>query len=165
MNPLVKTIAAANPWLGLAAQLADAGLPKLAAQVRKQPETVVREMASALEVAAAPGKLEAAVASDPDAIDKLAEIELTIFAAEEESRQSARDAWKGTYMMGFTAFFAFAVLLLFGLALWRAGFDGKDAATYGRLLSTLENVLLIVVGFLFGSSVGSKLKGPMDGQK
>lgn len=157
-----------TPWIQLAATLAQHGLSGLADRVRKSPGKVVQDIAAALSdpantVPATPAAIETAIASDPEAIAKLAAVELEVFAAEEDSRAAAREAWSGSWVMGFTATFALAVLAIFGAALWYlANGEVRNPAEFGAQLKVLEYVLVAVVSFFFGSSVGSKRKGALD---
>lgn len=156
---------AALPWVQLAATLAQNGLPTLAKRIKSEPAKVIREAATALTVAPTADAVETAIASDPEAIAKLAEVDLAAFEAAEGSRQAARDAWRGTWMMGFTAFFGFCVLAIFAWSHYRLTSGAIPAENLDQFVSSqrlLEYVLIAVVGFLFGSSVGSKLKGPME---
>lgn len=151
-----------TPWIALAATLAEQGLPALAERFRKQPATVVREVADALGTPRQPSAIEAALASDPAAIDKLAAIELDVFAAEEDSRRAAREAWGGTWVMGFTAAFATMVLGVFFWVLYQlahGAIPSENAGAFQDQTKVLEYVIIAVVSFFFGSSVGSKING------
>lgn len=56
---------------------------------------------------------------------------------------------------------AYAILFIFALTTGGLFFNDIPAGnkeTLNHVISTLENVLLIVAGFLFGSSIGSRNK-------
>ena len=150
-----------SPWITIAATLASQGLPKLAERLKDKPMEVVKEVAVALGTSPSPKEIEVAIASDPEALEKLATIEIKYFDAEEESRQAARDAWVGTWFLKFAAGFSMFVLVMFAASLGITAFTKippENADFFVRTVSTLENILMIIVGFIFGSSVGSKMK-------
>ena len=56
---------------------------------------------------------------------------------------------------------AYAILLIFAattIGLFLQDIPAGNKETLNHVISTLENVLLIVAGFLFGSSIGSRNK-------
>ena len=56
---------------------------------------------------------------------------------------------------------AYAILLIFALTtagLFFVDIQTGNKETLNHVISTLENVLLIVAGFMFGSSIGSRNK-------
>lgn len=151
-----------TPWIGLAATLAQEGLPALAKGLKTRPATVVKGIAEALGTPLSPAAIEARLASDPAAIDKLAAYELDVFEAEEDSRRAAREAWAGSWVMGFTALFAGGVLAVFFWTLHRLAegvIPAENVAAFKDQTKVLEYVIVAVTGFFFGSSVSSKLKG------
>ena len=151
-----------TPWIGLAATLAQEGLPALAKALDKRPGTVVKGIAEALGTTRSPSAIEARLASDPAAIDKLAAYELDVFEAEEDSRRAAREAWSGSWVMVFTAMFAGGVLAVFFWVLHRLAsgvIPPENLDAFRDQTKVLEYVIVAVVSFFFGSSVGSKLRG------
>lgn len=148
-------------WSALAATLAKQGLSTIASSLQKGQLNVVKDIASALNTEPTPESIEVAIASDPQAYDKLADVEIKMFNKEEESRVTARNAWVASWFLYFAAGFATLVLIYFGLSIYISAFHeivSSNMDLYVRNQSTLENVLLIIVGFIFGSSVGSKIK-------
>ncbi len=146
-----------TPWIGLAATLAQEGLPTLAKALDKRPASVVKGIAEALGTTRSPSAIEARLASDPAAIDKLAAYELDVFEAEEDSRRAAREAWSGSWVMVFTAAFATLVLGVFFWTLLRlaeGAIPSENAQAFQDQTKVLEYVIIAVVSFFFGSSVG-----------
>jgi hypothetical protein len=121
-------------------------------------------LAARLGTAPNPDAVLAAMDTDPDADEIVREVahtfedELKLIEASEASVSSAREAHKDSK---FPAMVAAAMVIYFGLSLFLPYFvpwDGANSPGYLRQISTLENLLLLVAGFYFGSNFQSSRK-------
>lgn len=148
-----------TPWIALADVLLKQGLPVLAEKIRKQPLAIAADLGRALGAPPSPGQIEDAIAADPQAVEKLAALEVQIYQMDAEDRAQARllmanNVWTGPLAISVVALFGVYSLLLLFVEIPPGN---KDAAMV--VLGVLgTGGFAGVMQFFFGSSLGSKIK-------
>lgn len=160
-------------WGKLGTKIAAAGFPVVGGALGGPAGAAVgARLAGALGVEAEPDAIARAYVNDPDTMIALRRLEAE--AAEMDrayterlidrdvvDRAAAREAAKDNPWM--PAIIAGAVMAYFGMALFLPFFVDKQVDV--RQFATLENVLLLIVGFYFGSNYGSRRKTELLAEK